>query len=92
MNNFVKTTYYTFQDVQVWHYTRLVWMQYFEEYVYVFLGIPPNVELIPANGNDMYTVNPGREFSVTCQSTGQFSGEVQWLQANGNPVPDIGTK
>ena len=61
-------------------------------FMYVFLGIPPMVELIPANGNDVYTVNPGREFNVTCQSTGQFSGEVQWLQANGSPVPDIGTK
>ena len=50
------------------------------------------MELIPANGNDVYTVNPGREFNVTCQSTGEFSGEVQWLQANGSPVPDIGTK
>ena len=51
------------------------------------------MELVPQRQNDgVYTVNPGREFSVTCQSTGQFSGEVQWLQANGSPVPDLGTK
>jgi len=77
------------------HDTRLVMNVAFAVvilYVYVFLGIPPIVELIPANGNDAYTVNPGREFSVTCQSTGEFSGEVQWLQANGSPVPDLGTK
>ena len=61
-------------------------------YMYVFLGIPPIVELFPADGNGVYTVNPGREFNVTCQSIGEFSGEVQWLQANGSPVPDIGTK
>ena len=61
-------------------------------YMYVFLGIPPIVELIPADGNGVYTVNPGREFNVTCQSIGEFSSEVQWLQANGSPVPDIGTK
>ena len=74
------------------HYTRLVMNAVFEVYVYVFLGIPPIVELIPANGVDVYTVNPGREFNVTCQSTGEFSGEVQWLQSTGSPVPDIGTK
>ena len=77
------------------HDTRLVMNVVFAVvilYAYVFLGIPPIVELIPANGNDAYTVNPGREFSVTCQSTGEFSGEVQWLQANGSPVPDLGTK
>ena len=61
--------------------------------MYVFLGIPPPVELVPQRQNDgVYTVNPGREFGVTCQSTGEFSGEVQWLQANGSPVPDLGTK
>ena len=77
------------------HYTRLVINTVFEVvllYVNVFLGIPPIVELIPANGNNVYTVNPGREFNVTCQSTGEFSGEVQWLQSTGSPVPDIGTK
>ena len=61
--------------------------------MYVFLGIPPPVELVPQRQNDgVYTVNPGREFSVTCQSTGEFSGEVQWLQADGSPVQDLGTK
>ena len=77
------------------HDTRLVMNVVFAVvllYVYVFQGIPPIVELIPANGNDAYTVNPGREFSMTCQSTGEFSGEVQWVQANGSPVPDLGTK
>ena len=55
--------------------------------------IRPVVELFSASQedeNDVYTVNPGREFSVTCQSTGEFSGQVQWLQANGSPVPVIG--
>ena len=62
-------------------------------YLYIILGIQPIVELDPQRQNDgVYTVNSGREFSVTCQSTGEFSGEVQWLQANGSPVPDIGTK
>ena len=56
-------------------------------------GIRPVVELFSASQedeNDVYTVNPGREFSVTCQSTGNFSSEVQWLQATGSPVPVIG--
>ena len=51
------------------------------------------MELVPQRQNDgVYIVNPGREFSVTCQSTGEFSGEVQWLQPDGSPVPDLGTK
>ena len=36
----------------------------------------PNCGAISSNGSGVYTVNPGPEFSVTCQSTGEFSGEV----------------
>lgn len=47
------------------------------------------MEILPPSENDQYTVEAGREFSVTCQSTGEFSGEVQWIPAN--LVPDLGS-
>ena len=47
------------------------------------------MEIFPPSENNKYTVEAGREFSVTCQSTGEFSGEVQWLPAD--LVPNLGS-
>ena len=45
------------------------------------LGILPPIEIIPS----ILEIDVGRQLLIRCESVGNFSGKVMWLDENGMP-------
>lgn len=44
------------------------------------VGIPPEVEILQFPENNNITVEPGRPFNLTCVSSGDYAGSVEWTR------------
>ena len=61
--------------------------QIHKSYYLYLLAIPPPISL--STNSTQISIGSLREFSLTCQSIGDFSGPVVWMK-DGTIVPTIG--